>query len=161
MAPYNEIKNKSSKKFKRIVGVDFEKFNIIVDKVRHYIEAEKIAHPTKRRGKKSDLSLEDRVLLTLYYLRHYQTFEALGDAFGICESYANKTYHKILNILVQVLDMPDASALMNGDLEVIAIDVTEQPIERPKHGQKSYYSGKKNVIQSKCNSSYVYSHCGY
>ncbi len=143
MAPYNNIKDKSSRKFKRLVGVSFKTFRIIVGKVGQYIEAQKEAHPTKRRGKKSNLSLEDQVLITLYYLRHYTTFDNLSNVFGISESYANKKYHEILNILLQVLDMPDRKALMDGSLEVISIDVTEQPIERPKRGQKSYYSGKK------------------
>jgi hypothetical protein len=161
MAPYNKMKNISSKKFRREVGIDFKKFSLIVTKVKCYIETEKVAHPTKRRGNKSDFCLEDQVLLTFYYLRHYPTFDVLGSAFGISESYANKIYHKILNIFAQVLDMPDAKALMDGDLEVIAIDVTEQPIERPKRGQKSYYSGKKNNIPSKFNSSSACLHYGY
>lgn len=38
---------------------------------------------------------------------------------------------------------------MNKNLEVILIDVTEQPIERPKKKQKAYFSGKKNFIQLK------------
>ena len=32
---------------------------------------------------------------------------------------------------------------MGEDLEVIIVDVTESPVERPKHGQKRWYSGKK------------------
>jgi hypothetical protein len=32
-------------------------------------------------------------------------------------------------------------------IEVILVDATEQEIERPKKGQKEYYSGKKNVTQ--------------
>jgi hypothetical protein len=34
--------------------------------------------------------------------------------------------------------------------EVVVIDVTETPIERPKVGQKQYYSGKKKQHTLKC-----------
>ena len=43
--------------------------------------------------------------------------------------------------------MPNPKALLDADTKIIAIDVTEQAIERPKKGQKNYYSGKKNSIR--------------
>ncbi len=97
------------------------------------------------------MCIEDMLLLTLYYLRHYMTFTQLGKNFGISESYTCKIYHRMSSILINVLDMKSRSELMNSNLEVILIDVTEQPIERPKKGQKAYYSGKKNDIQLKSN----------
>jgi hypothetical protein len=33
------------------------------------------------------------------------------------------------------------------EYEVIVVDTTETPIQRPKNGQRKYYSGKKNSIQ--------------
>ena len=39
--------------------------------------------------------------------------------------------------------MKSRNHLLDGDLETIAIDVTEQPIERPTTRQRAYYSGKK------------------
>jgi hypothetical protein len=35
-------------------------------------------------------------------------------------------------------------ASKNVELSFIVVDSTETPIERPKKGQKRYYSGKKN-----------------
>lgn len=32
---------------------------------------------------------------------------------------------------------------MGEELEITLVDVTESPVERPKHGQKRWYSGKK------------------
>ena len=37
--------------------------------------------------------------------------------------------------------LPDKKA--SGTIEYIIVDVTESPIQRPKKGQKEYYSGKK------------------
>lgn len=48
-------------------------------------------NPLKKRGlKKSKLSLEERVLLTIYYLRHYPTFVNLANIFEISESYCHR-----------------------------------------------------------------------
>lgn len=147
MTRFETLKTKSPKEFLRTVGLPLEKFLAVVEKVNKYMESEKESNPLKRRGQKSkDLSLDDKVLLTLYYMRHYPTFVELGKQFGICESYANKLYHQFLDILIQVLDMPDPKQLLNPETEMIAIDVAEQPIERPQQNQKAYYSGKKNNI---------------
>jgi len=80
-------------------------------------------------------------------MRHYETFIKLGQQFGISESYANKIYHQMLNILIKVLKMPNPKELLNPETGTVVIDVSEQPIERPKKHQKDYYSGKKNAIQ--------------
>ena len=149
MLRFKEIKNLPPEQFLRNVGIPLNKFQNILDKVSEYIESEKAKNPLKRRGCKSkkDIRLADKLLLTLHYLRHYETFANLGIKFGITEGYANKIYHHILAILTKVLDMPNPKDLLNPEIEVVAIDVTEQPIERPKKGQKEYYSGKKKDIR--------------
>jgi len=144
MLPFDEIKQKSPAEFLRTVGLPLDKFESLVKRVAAYLDTEKTARPIKRRGSKSrKMSLEDKVLLNLYYRRHYLTFENIGHVFGICGSYASKIYHRIENILVKVMDMPDADVLMTEDVAAVAIDATEQSIERPQKGQKAYYSGKK------------------
>lgn len=147
MSPFERAKLQPADKFLRDVGVHLAIFLLILEKVSAYIEAERERRPMKRRGLKSSISLADQLLLTFRYLRHYPTFARLGEEFGICESYANKIYHRILNILLKVLKMNNRKELMNRDLNTILIDVTEQPIERPKRRQKEYFSGKKTVIQ--------------
>jgi hypothetical protein len=147
MSPFERAKRQPADKFLRDVGVHLAIFLSILEKVSLYIEAERERRPMKRRGLKSSISLADQLLLTFRYLRHYPTFARLGEEFGISESYANKIYHRILNILLRVLKMNNRKELMNRDLNTILIDVTEQPIERPKRRQKEYFSGKKSVIQ--------------
>ena len=39
--------------------------------------------------------------------------------------------------------LPREKSLSQKEAESLLIDATEQPIERPKKGQKHYYSGKK------------------
>ena len=87
--------------------------------------------------------------ITLLYLRKYDTFLNLGTQFNISESYAQKRYVFICNMLLKSLDLPDETSLSLASIHILATDVTEQPIERPLKGQKKYYSGKKNATQLK------------
>ena len=41
-------------------------------------------------------------------------------------------------------DEQDDEEAIEGESEIILVDVTEQPIERPKYEQEKSYSGKKN-----------------
>jgi hypothetical protein len=148
MSPFERAKLQPADNFLRDVGVHLAIFLLILEKVSVYIEAERERRPIKRRGLKSSISLADQLLLTFRYLRHYPAFARLGEEFGISESYANKIYHRILNILLKVLKMNSRKELMNCDLNTILIDVTEQPIERPKRRQRDYFSGKKSDIPS-------------
>ena len=66
--------------------------------------------------------------------------------FSISESYAQKRYTFISKRLMKALDLPNDRNLTAENLKLLA-DVTEQAIERPQHGQKSYYSGKKSDIR--------------
>jgi hypothetical protein len=134
----------SDEQFLRAVGVDKATFNVILERVAAHLERIRDEQPMKKRGRKSGLPLIDRLLLTFTYLRHYPTFARLGTEFGISESYANKIYHQILDVLVKVLSMKNRKHLLESNLQTIIIDATEQPIERPTKGQRVYYSGKKN-----------------
>ena len=77
---------------------------------------------------------------------NYITFKNLGDNFGVSEATANKTYHYILDIIVQVLHVPGSKSLLDTDIDTVVVNVTEQQIERPVKKQGQYYSGKKNDI---------------
>jgi hypothetical protein len=137
------LKSCTGKKFRRKVGIRRRTFRQIYQRVRAYQDQKRTRQPLTRRGKQSTLTLVDQLLLPFVYLRQYPTFEELGDMFGISESYANKLYHRHLDILVQVLRLPGKKALLEHHLQAVLLDVTEQPIERPTKNQRHYYSGKK------------------
>jgi hypothetical protein len=143
MSYFDKIKNKRPDRFLRQVGISLVNFENLLQAVEKEIGAAMQKNPLKRRGKKSEVTLADRLLLTLLYLRQYSTFERLAEQFDICESYACKIYHQMCDILVKILKLKNRKALLEEPVKVILIDVTEQPIERPTRGQKEYYSGKK------------------
>jgi hypothetical protein len=79
MLPFAKLSTVPEKKFVRTVGSHKEDFLSLHSKVTDYSEAEKKQQPFEKTGKKSTLSSEDKLLLTLYYLRHYPTFDVLGN----------------------------------------------------------------------------------
>ena len=151
MKKFSEIYTVSPEEFLRTTGISKENFQYLFEQLQIYIAQAKEKNPMKKRGQKGNFLLEDRLLLTLYYLRHYPTFLTLGQFFGISESYSNKIYHYISGILVKILHVPNRKKLMAADLETVIIDVCEQAVERPQKSRKNYYSGKKNSILSKSN----------
>lgn len=109
-------------------------------------------------GRKSKLSPESQIILTLTYLRHLTTFQLLGIQFGVSETTANDTFNYWLPLLGELLPPSLLSQVKknSNDHEIVKelltefeliVDSYEQPIERPSEyeTQKKYYSGKKKT----------------
>jgi len=146
MSVFEKYKSKRPAEFTRLVGVNYGTFQIILTKLEREITRFKQQKPMRQRGLKSSLTIADQLLLTLLYLRQYQTFLQLGEMFSISESYAHKRYTFISKRLMKAFDLPNDRDLTAENLKLVA-DVTEQEIERPQSQQKSYYSGKKSAIR--------------
>ena len=144
MKPYAQLPTDNPEEYKRLVGLSKEDFQHLNGKLRTYLDEQKALSPLTRRGRKgSKLATEDRLLPALYYLRHYPTLINLGAVFGISESYCHKVYSRTARQLAKIEKLPNRKALLEGPAATLAIDVSEQPIERPVKGQKAFYSGKK------------------
>ena len=119
----------------------------MLDKLEQEIKKELQINKMKNRGVSSRTMTTDlRLLLTLNHLKHYPTFSVLGTMFGINESYANKIFHKTVDYLLKFIHPKKTNESSLDDVCTVAIDVTEQEIERPVKKQKSYYSSKNNDI---------------
>jgi hypothetical protein len=144
MTPYAQLPRHKPEEFLRTVGLSPEDFLHLHGKLAAYLDEQKTLNPLTRRGRKdSKLALEDRLLLTLYYLRHYPTLINLAAVFNISESYCHKIYSRTARILVKIEKLPNRKALLENPAVTVVIDVSEQPIERPVTNQKAYFSGKK------------------
>lgn len=62
------------------------------------------------------MCLADQLLLTLLYLRTYDTLLHIGFQFGVSESYAQKRYTFTKMLLLRCLDSPDEQALKEAIL---------------------------------------------
>jgi hypothetical protein len=128
--------------FLRLFGVSVEQFEMILSKVSPEWQS-KVVSAYKRPGRPYDLQLEDMVLMLLLYYRSYITQEFVGYLFDLHKSGVCRIIQKLEPILAKVMAISKARKLSKEEVEQLLIDATEQPIERPKRGQKPYYSGKK------------------
>ena len=131
---YETVKNLKPKEFKRLCGVNLETFSSMVKLVKNH---EKLK---KKTGRPSKLSLENQILMTLEYLREYRTYFHIGQSWGLNESTVYRIVTKIENILINspTFRLPGKKQLLKSSTEisVVVVDVTENPIERPKKNRK-------------------------
>ena len=147
---FNKISNYSESDFRRLVGVKRDTFNLMLEEINSALD-EKRTTQNYRGGRKSRLSLEDQLLLTLEYLREYRTQFHIGSSYGVSESTAGRIISNIENILIKSdkFSLPGKKNLSQNDnsYEIILIDATESPIERPKKNKKITIQARKNVTQ--------------
>ncbi|MCU0471446.1 MAG: transposase family protein [Arcicella sp.] len=145
MSQFEIYKQKPPLIFTRLVGVNYGTFGILLNKIESEFTKYMSEKPKRKCGLKSTLSLADQLLLSLIYMRNYETLLKVGSDFGISESYAQKRYSFIKMLLLRCLDLPDEQSLKDAiSGNQVAVDVTEQAIERPVENQGEYYSGKKS-----------------
>jgi hypothetical protein len=139
MSKYKNIKNFNDAGFRRLIGVKKRTFSKMLEVLR---EAD--CKRKRKGGPKNKLPLEDRLLMALEYLREYRTYFHLGHSYGVSESACYRTCVWVENTLIKskVFSIPGKKALLNknNDFEVVLIDASESPIERPKKKTKN----KKN-----------------
>jgi hypothetical protein len=141
---YEQVKILKPEDFKRLCGVRPETFNQMLEVVRSPSLAK------QKTGRPSKLTLEDQLLMTLEYWREYRTYFHIGQSWGVNESTAYRIIRKIEDTLTKsrAFTLPGKKKLAssNYQLEVVVVDVTESPIERPKKNKKSFTVEKRNSI---------------
>lgn len=165
MLNYQSLKAKPAV-FKSLTGVTVNEFDELLEKVTPVwvdLEQQRLDRAERQRavggGSEYKLALQERLLMTLIWLRLYLSTEALGFFFGVSKSTASRNTRNLLPALRQVgeasLGWPEppkrgqgksvAEALQTcPDLSAF-VDATEQAIQRPGNepSQKAHYSGKK------------------
>jgi hypothetical protein len=131
MKKYEEIQHYSAGQFKRLVGVKKDTFALMVEIL---IQAASTRY--RQAGRKSSLTMENRLLMALEYLREYRTYFHLGSSYGLSESACYRSCKWIEDVLIKSgkFSLPGKKALLKSEVsyEVILVDTTETPIQRPK-----------------------------
>ncbi len=142
---WETVKHKRKSDFKRLVGVTPAVFKKMVKEVKL---KSKRKRQKKKRGRPFKMSEEDRVLLTLMYWREYRTMFHIGHTYGISEAAVCRTITQIENILSKSKDfeLPGKKQLSksNQEFEVIIVDATESPIERPKKNNSGIIRARRS-----------------
>ena len=133
------------KDFRRQTGVKIETYEKMVKIVTEAHRAKKA-----RGGRKNKISVEKMVMMTLEYLRAYRTYFHIGKSYGVSESYAYKIIKWVEDVLIKdgSFALPGKKALLKNEIEqeVILINATETPIERPKRGKSFTIQARKSDI---------------
>ena len=141
---YEDAKDWKEQDFKRLTGVRHETFNqmlMVLDR-----ELPSFGRPPK-------LSRADQLLMTLMYWREYRTQFHIAGSYGISEATVCRTINKVEDALVRSGEfrLPGKKVLQPSDtiIEVVLVDVSEQPIERPKKSKNGTTAAKRSVIPRK------------
>jgi hypothetical protein len=138
----------NDKLFRRIVGVKRKTFNRMVELLT---EAQK--QKKARGGRPNKLSIPERLLMTLEYLREYRTYAHIGMSYGLGESNTYTTVKWVENVLIKSGEfrLPGKKELIKTDntIEAVLIDATESPVERPKKNNANFTPVKRSAIPLK------------
>jgi hypothetical protein len=141
---YETIKHLKNPDFKRLTGVQRETFEKMLGVVENGLRD--FGRPTK-------LSRADQLLMTLMYWREYRTEFHIAQSYGLSEATVCRTIQKVENVLVRSgkFRLPGKKALQpsNTLFEVVLVDVSEQPIERPKKAKSDITVAKRSATRKK------------
>jgi len=139
---YKKIRQLEATEFRRLTGVKPETFLEMVEILKQ-VEAIR----RSRGGKPHRLTIEDRLLMALEYLREYRTYFHLGKSYDLSESACYRSCRWIEDALIKSgrFSLPGKKSLLKSDIEfeVLLIDAAESPIERPKKKSSSKEANKK------------------
>lgn len=128
---FETVKELDDEKFRRLTGVKRTTFDKMVGILEQSIKSRKT-----NKGRRKKLSIENMLLMTLEYIREYRTYFHISQSYSVSESNAYKTVKWVEDTLIKHPDfaLPGRKALLKSDMEyeVVLVDASETPIERPK-----------------------------
>lgn len=147
---WEHLINHSDSKFKRATGIHKAIFLEMVSVIKEVKLSER-KHPN--RGRKTVLTIENQLLLVLMYYREYRTQWHIGTTYGLSENRVCDIIKDIERILIsdKRYHLPSKKVLLqpDNDIEVILVDVSETPIERPKKNKEIITQGKRKDIHKR------------
>ena len=143
---WESIQDLLPEQFRRLTGVKKSTFEQMVKLLQE-------AHDQKksRGGRKNKLTVEDMLLMSLEYIREYRTYFHISKSYGLSESNAYKIIRWVENTLIKskLFSLPGRKALLKNDInyEVILVDASETPIQRPKKNSAIFTLEKRKGIR--------------
>lgn len=137
---YEDVRNLKDGDFKRLCGVTKKTFAAMCQVVFKHKQL-------NSRGRKSNLSIENQVLLTLSFWREYRTLFHLGRDWNLHESNVSRLVRRTEDILIGSGEfaLPGKKRLLESDsLKYTIVDVTESLIERPKKNRSAFTAARKS-----------------
>ena len=147
---WNTLKTLNPEQFKRLVGVPPATFEKMVSESKRISQLQTRKVKGKKRGPKEKLNWRDKVLMLLMYYREYRTFAHIAASYNISEAQCWRIITTLEKWLIKsdLFHLPGKKTLTKSDVEweVVVVDVSEHPIERPKKNSGSTIQGKRRSI---------------
>ena len=125
-----DLQHLSDAAFKRLCGVSRNTFDEMVEVLRPHIERR------GQRGGQNKLSVEAQLLVTLEYWREFKSQFHIATSWGLSESAVCRLIQRVERLLMDSgkFRLPGKKQLYQNayNWDVVVVDVTESPIERPK-----------------------------
>ena len=141
---YETVQKLKDEEFKRSTGVQRSTFEKMLEVVETGL---------RDFGRPAKLSRADQLLMTLMYWREYRTEFHIGLTYGISEATVCRTIKKVEDVLIKSkqFHLPGKKVLQPSDtlIEIVLVDATEQPIERPKKDKAGITAAKRSVTPKK------------
>ena len=139
---YEEITDLSDTQFRRLTGIKRITFTTMVE-----ILEKEFIRKKSRGGRPNKITIPNMLLMTLEYLREYRTYFHIAPSYGLSESTAYKTIKWVEDVLIKdgTFSLPGRKELLKSDIsmEVILIDASESPVERPQKNKNNITQGRK------------------
>jgi len=141
---YETIEHLKDSDFKRLTGVQRETFDQMLATVEKGL---------RDFGRLPKLSRADQLLMTLMYWREYRTEFHIAQSYGVSEATVCRTIRKVEDVLARSkkFQLPGKKVLQSSDtvFEVVLVDVSEQPVERPKKAKNGTTAAKRSATLKK------------
>jgi len=139
----NPLSSLDEEQFRRLTGVKRETFAAMLKILRPAHKKKKAAG-----GAPNTLSVGKMLLLSLEYLREYRTQFHIATAYGLSESTARRIIHWVEDTLIKdgTFSLPGKKELVKSDtdIELVLIDATESPVQRPKKNSANTTPARKS-----------------
>ena len=143
---YETVQKLRNRDFKRLTGVQRSTFEKMLEVVEKGLRA--FGRPPK-------LNRADQLLMTLMYWREYRTEFHIGQTYGVSEATVCRTIKKVEDVLIKSkqFHLPGKKVMQPSDtvIEILLVDATEQPIERPKKDNAGIIAAKRSATPRKRN----------
>jgi hypothetical protein len=143
---WHEIENYKPEAFKRLTGVSKDTFAVICSEAIRLGSSSTRKIKGAKRGRKPKLSIENQLLMLLMYYREYRTFLHIAGDYGISESHCWRIITALEKTLIKrkKFHLPGKKALKEKhSFEVLLIDASESPIERPPKNKNDTIPAKR------------------
>jgi len=141
---YEDLCQDSPQDFKRATGVSpalFAEMLLTLEQAK------------SRMGRPAKLNLSNQLLLTLMYLREYRTQFHIGKTYRVSEPTVCRIVTRVENTLMASgqYTLPGKHVLSETEVshELILVDATETPCERPKKTEVGVTAAKRSATRLK------------